>query len=163
MFCHVEFIACAYLLRAKRLSPFSFRSPIYRDYFTWIENYLREYTKSMINIIQVSILKVIGVNNLSKLSNIFNQFYKHFNFYIKRVVLHEKKNNKYTNNTNEFLKKGEIRTSNLLHSAQTLFHLSFFERYDFPFKFNRWTGKCVLFWDESLNLNPALDPLVTWH
>ena len=73
VFCHVEFIACAYLLRAKRLSHFSFRSPICRDYILlWIENYLREYTESTINIIQVLILKVIGVNNLSKLSNIFN-------------------------------------------------------------------------------------------
>ena len=32
VFCHVEFIACAYLLRAKRLSHFSFRIPICRDY-----------------------------------------------------------------------------------------------------------------------------------
>ena len=30
--CHVEFIASAYLLRAKRLSHVSFRSPICRDY-----------------------------------------------------------------------------------------------------------------------------------
>ena len=30
--CHDEFIACAFLLRAKRLSHFSFLSPIYRDY-----------------------------------------------------------------------------------------------------------------------------------
>ena len=36
--CHVEFIACAYLLRAKRLSHFSFRSPICRDnILVWIE------------------------------------------------------------------------------------------------------------------------------
>ena len=34
--------------------------------------YLREYTESTINIIQVIILKLSGVNNLSKFSNIFN-------------------------------------------------------------------------------------------
>ena len=44
---------------------------------------------------------------------------------------------------------------------QTLYHLRFFGRYDLPFEFNKLTGKCVLIWDESLNLNPALNPLVT--
>ena len=39
----------------------------------------------------------------------------------------------------------EIRTSNLVHSTQTLYHLSYFG----------------LIWDESLILNPALNPLVT--
>ena len=60
------------------------------------------------------------------------------------------------------LEKSEIRTSNLLHSTQSLYHLSYFGSYDLPFKCNRWTGKCVLL-DESLNLNPALNPLVTWY
>ena len=49
-----------------------------------------------------------------------------------------KKNNKYTNNTNEFLKKkSKIRTSNLLHSTHTLYLLSYFGRYDLLFKCNR--------------------------
>ena len=60
-------------------------------------------------------------------------------------------------------KKSEIRTSNLLHSTQTLYHMRYFWRYHLPFKCNRWTCKCVLIWDESLNLNPALNPQVTWH
>ena len=52
------------------ISPFEARAC--RDYILlWIENYLREYTESTINIVQVLILKVIGVNNLSKISNIF--------------------------------------------------------------------------------------------
>ena len=52
------------------ISPFE--ADACRDYtLLWIENYLREYTERTINIIiQVLILKVIGVNNLSKISNI---------------------------------------------------------------------------------------------
>ena len=60
-------------------------------------------------------------------------------------------------------KKSEIRTSNLLHSTQTLYHLSYFGRYELPFKCHIWTGKRVLIWDEYLNLNPALNPLVTCY
>ena len=43
-----------------------------------------------------------------------------------------------------FKKQIEIWTSNLLHSTQALYHLSYFERYDLPFTCNRWTGKHVL-------------------
>ena len=51
------------------ISPFKARAC--RDYILLrIKNYLREYTESTIKIIQVLILKVIGVNNLSKISNI---------------------------------------------------------------------------------------------
>ena len=91
---HVKFIACGHLrsLRAKRFSHFSFRCP----YMLWLylmHNYLREYTESRINIILVIILKAIGVNNLSKISNIFfNEFYKQINFCIKRIILFNKNN-----------------------------------------------------------------------
>ena len=84
---------------------------------------MRGYTESTINIIEVLILKVIDVNNLSKLSNIFNTFYKQINFYTKRIVLYEKKTTK-TNNTNEliFLKKKvrfEPATSCILRKRST--------------------------------------------
>ena len=71
--CHVKCIACDYILRANvtvcLISPFKAR--VCRAYFLCIENYLRTYTDSRINIIQVLILKVIVVNNLSKFSNTF--------------------------------------------------------------------------------------------
>ena len=52
------------------ISPYEARAC--RDYILlWIENHLREYTERTINIIQVLILKVIRVNNLSKFSNLF--------------------------------------------------------------------------------------------
>ena len=60
-------------LSACLISPFE--ACACHDYILlWIDNYLREYTESTINIIQdlVLILKVIGVNNLSKISNMFN-------------------------------------------------------------------------------------------
>ena len=70
VFCHVEFIACFYLLNVCLISSFEARA--WRDYILiCIENYLGEYTESTINIIRVLIFKVIGVNNLSKFSNIF--------------------------------------------------------------------------------------------
>ena len=57
-------------LNVRLISPSEAREC--RDYILlWIENYLREHTESTINIIQVLILKVICVNNLSKISNIF--------------------------------------------------------------------------------------------
>ena len=75
MSCHVELIACDYLLRAKRffflISPFEARECC-GYILLCIENNLREYTEFTINIIQVLILKVIGVNNLSKLATSFN-------------------------------------------------------------------------------------------
>ena len=51
------------------ISPFEARAC--RDYILLrIDNYLRDYTKSTINIIQELILKVIGVNNRSKIIHI---------------------------------------------------------------------------------------------
>ena len=56
-----------------------------------------------------------------------------------------------------------IRSGNPLHSTPTLYHLRYIGSCQLLFKCYRWTRKRVLSWDEFLNLNHALKPLVTWH
>ena len=73
--CHVEFIACDYLLRAKRLSHSPFEARAYRDYILLcilIENYLQEYTESTINMSQVFGLVVCGLTSHSAIFQLYS-------------------------------------------------------------------------------------------
>ena len=64
------YVITFYKLYVCLISPFEARAcSDYIFYLIDIDNYLREYTESTINIIRV--LKVICVNNLSKISYIF--------------------------------------------------------------------------------------------
>ena len=112
--------------------------------------YMREYIESTINIIQVLILKVSGVNNLSKFSNIFNQCYKQFNFYIKRIILYEKKTK--INKQHELILEKKVRfeqaTSCILRKRSTTWAISDVTIYHLIVI--RWTCKRVLIWDEFL-------------
>ena len=65
------YVITYYKLNVCLISPFE--ALAYRDYIFYlicIDYYLREYTESTINIIRV--LKVIFVNNLSKINYIFS-------------------------------------------------------------------------------------------
>ena len=65
---------------------------------------MREYAECTINIIQVLILKVIGVDNISKINTIFESVLQTDNFFlIKRLIFYEKQ--QINKNTNELLKK----------------------------------------------------------